>query len=736
MTIRPSKRGHFHLKLPIALSLAISTLATATANAADGNTGPTDTNQAAITVPAIQKVEVKAAAYDARRDDVGTRIIVKQEELTRFGSASLTESLTRLAGITVTNTGAIAMRGLGGGYVQILLNGEPLPAGFALDTLVPELIDHVEILRAATADVGAQGVAGTISIVLKKESRTAQRELKGGFKGGHGLRESNLNAQHTGRDGAWTYALGASASAKLTSTHWGEEYTGIDSEGVVDQRRHNARSGDRHQEVVGLAPRISYKLGDGGTVALQMFLNGERIWRTSGARTQTLLGDETPHSIEHSRYDERNWVVRNDLSLQRPLAGGGKLDLKVGETMSRRGTDFIQEGYDGSAEQNLDTIVTSRIDEKGWNSTGKYTNSLFTNHAVASGWEGRRTTRNENRIEHALAFPGVPAIDTDQEYSATITRLALYAQDEWSPGAGLSVYLGLRWEGLETHSEGNQFGPIRNNSSIFFPVLHALWKIPGSANDQVRAALTRTFNPPEVVKLIPRLHTSFNNTPVYPDRQGNPGLRPEVAIGFDAAYEHYWSNKAMATFGIYAREIDDFIREDVSLVGERWLATNINAGKAHTRGIEFDGKLPLHALLASAPDLDLSANLTRNWSSVDEVPGPYNRLSQQTRLSGTAALDYRSADRALAAGVSFRFKNGGPVRLAYNETEYSSVSRQLDMYVTWKLLPKTQARLTLTNLLHQPSWIDYGYLGPASRLDLLETRPSWMSVGWNLEHQF
>ena len=738
MSTRSKKKCRFPLKrqIPFALSLLISALAKAGSNPGEANEISPEVNQTAAAAPAMQKVEVKGTVYDARREDVGTRIVVKQEELTRFGTSSLTETLTRLPGITVTNTGAIAMRGLGKGYVQILLNGEPLPAGFSLDTLAPELIDHVEVLRTSTADVGVQAVAGTINVVLKKESKAEQRELKGGTQAGRGQRESSLSLQRAGQDGAWAYALAMSGSLKLTRVDWSDDYSNFDGNGVVDQLQHNARFADRHQSVVSLAPRIAYKLDGGGTVALQSFLNGERIWNTLHSQTQTLLGNEPEHSIEHSRYDDHNWMFRNDLMLQRPLDDSAKLDMKIGQTTSRRGTDFKEDGYLSDGRQNWATLVTSRIHEQGWNSTGKYTNSLFGAHAVAFGWDGRRTTRSENRIEHALAFPGVPALDTDQEYSAAIMRLALYAQEEWSPGGGLSVYVGLRWEGLKTRSEGNGFAPIRNRSSIFFPVMQTLWKVPGSANDQVRAALTRTFNPPEVVKLIPRLYTSFNNTPVYPDREGNPALRPEVAAGLDIAYEHYWANKAMASIGLYGREIKDFIREDVSLIGERWLATNVNAGKAHTRGIEFDTKLPLRAVYASAPDLDLSMNLTRNWSSVDGVPGPHNRLSQQTRLSGTAALDYRSPDRTLSAGASFRFKDGGPVRVAYNEAEYSSVVRTLDMFVAWKFMPKTQARLSMLNLLGQPSWITYSYLGATRRLDLRETHPTRAAVRLNIEHQF
>lgn len=685
---------------------------------------------------APQTVVIKGAVTDARREDVSTRIVVRQEELARFGDTVLTETLTRLPGITVTSTGAIAMRGLANGYVQILLNGEKMPNGFSLDTLAPELIERVEILRAGTADLGTQAIAGTINIILKKNVKTDQRELKAGLEGGHGVLAPTLNVQRSARSGALAYTLAGSLTARHAEPDWSEDEYGSDAHGVPNLMRHTARTADSKQVVLGFAPRLSYTLANGETVTLQTFLNGERVRRTDLSAAQTSLGPDPEHSSDWRHFASDNRLLRNDLSWQHRFDSGSKLDLKLGQTATRRDTEFRQIGYTSAGERNLDTVVDSEIREHGWTSTGKYASSLFTDHAIALGWDGGRTTRDETRVENALAFPGVPPINTDQRYSAAINRLALYAQDEWSPGAGLSLYLGVRWEGMETSSAGNEFARIRNRSSIFFPVLQSVWKIPGRQNDQVRVAVTRTYNPPEVVKLIPRRYTSLNNTGVYPDREGNPKLRPEVAMGLDAAFEHYWGEKAMVSVSAYAREIDDFIREDVSLVGNRWLATNINAGKAHTRGIEIETRFPLTSLFPTAPAVDLSANLTRNWSSVDDVLGPNNRLAQQTRLSGVLGADYRLPGGVGSAGASFRFKVGGPVRVAYNETEYSSVRRELDLYAVRKLGPKMQLRVTLLNLLHQPTWIDYGFTVADSSLNLVETRPTYTTLRANLEWQF
>jgi outer membrane receptor for ferrienterochelin and colicins len=138
--------------------------------------------------PPIQKVEVKgaAASYDARRNDTATKIVVTQEEILRNGDTTIGDVLKRLPGVTVGGVqgrgGDIRMRGLGSGYTQILLNGEPSPAGFSLDSLAPDMIERIEIMRAATAEYSTQAIAGAINIVLKRAIVTAQREIKAGLQ--------------------------------------------------------------------------------------------------------------------------------------------------------------------------------------------------------------------------------------------------------------------------------------------------------------------------------------------------------------------------------------------------------------------------------------------------------------------------------------------------------------------------------------------------------------------------
>jgi outer membrane receptor protein involved in Fe transport len=77
--------------------------------------------------------------------------------------------------VTVAGS-SVQLRGLGNGYTRLLLDGERAPAGFTIDSIAPETIERIEILRAANADMSTQASAGSINIVQKRTVSKAQRE--------------------------------------------------------------------------------------------------------------------------------------------------------------------------------------------------------------------------------------------------------------------------------------------------------------------------------------------------------------------------------------------------------------------------------------------------------------------------------------------------------------------------------------------------------------------------------
>jgi outer membrane receptor for ferrienterochelin and colicin len=135
--------------------------------------------------------------------------VVGREELQRYGDSSLSGALKRQPGLSIAASGEIRLRGLGAGYIQILIDGEPAPSGFAIDTLSPDLVERIEIQRSAQADASAQAVAGSINIVMRKSAGPARRSLKLGAERQAGATSPAATLQWTGRGSIASYGLNA-----------------------------------------------------------------------------------------------------------------------------------------------------------------------------------------------------------------------------------------------------------------------------------------------------------------------------------------------------------------------------------------------------------------------------------------------------------------------------------------------------------------------------------------------
>eukprot|EP01133_Synstelium_polycarpum_P019798 gene19798-23711_t len=511
--------------------------------------------------PAMQMVEVKGSGYDPRRDDTASKMVVSSEEILKYGDTNVTDVLKRLPGITVSGAagrsgGEIRMRGLGSGYTQILLNGERAPAGFSLDTLSPDVIERIEILHAASAEYSTQSIAGTINVVLKKAVKTAQREVKLGVQGSKVSFSPTLNVQLSDRDGNFSYSLaGALYRFDYHYDNPGMDLAYLPDGGQSLQRRVNG-TGDGRSQGINLSPRLNWTLAGGDTLTAQFFLSAGRSENRSHSRSETELGMRPDYDTTDSQNDNDFRYGRADLTWAHKLEGGAKLELKFGASGSGSTADGHPVGYIDGVGLALDRTVRVEASERGLSST--------------------------DRWQRELALPGGrPPVNSDEDYNADIKRLALYAQDEWEITPRWSMYAGVRWEGIDTRSDGDSFDAVQQRSSVWSPLLQTLWKLPDTKGDQVRLALTRTYKAPQTGSLIPRRSLSTNNSQSEPDREGNPNLKPELALGIDASYEHYWAEGALLSARASARRIDGYTRQGLLFINDRWVSTPVNDGRAN-----------------------------------------------------------------------------------------------------------------------------------------------------------
>jgi outer membrane receptor protein involved in Fe transport len=460
------------------------------------------------------------------------------------------------------------------------------------------------------------------------------------------------------------------------------------------------------------------------------------------ADEQTLLGDTSEFPRYVSDFNVRFVTLRSDLLWNHKLANGDKLETKLGANSNRRSGGFNFYGLDADGAPAGRHYVESGPAEKGVTLTGTWRHPVGANHALAMGWDASRARRDEDRSETIFDGAGLATSASNADYSANVTRVALFAQDEWQVSKQFSLYAGLRHERLRTASRAlaaNAPDALDVTSAVWSPSLQARYELPGK--DVLRLALARTYKAPLLSKLVPRRYTTDNNNnPTNPDEQGNPQLRPELAWGLDVAYDRYLGGGALASISAYWRRIRDVTQTRLFEDDGVWVQAPFNNGNASVHGVELEAKLPLARLLnwKAAPALDLRANLARNWSRLDAVAGPDNRLEEQVPYTANLGFDYRLTATAWTVGGNLNAQGGGPVRQSAQLRLDTAPKRALDLYALWKVDGKTQLRLSASNLLHRAGreWQQYdGSDGSEGTRRRLTVTPTSAAVRIMLERQ-
>lgn len=680
----------------------------------------------------LPQVVVSASAATTRAQSTTTSIVVSRDDIDRHGDASLADVLKRQPGITVDATpgrgATIRMRGLGGDYVALLLNGMPAPAGFSLESLSPDMIERIEIGRVATAETSAQAVAGTINVILRRAGAAQGangNEIKAGsaFTGGYAAPQ--VLAQHSGRVGALAYTFAATLRRNRTpiaaiSTEQGRDPALL---------RHTAWTDNQVEDVIELAPRLAWQPTARDSITSQSYLRKRRIDNVKREVETTLTGAPTAYPQAWQRYRTDPVNAYADLAWTRKLDAGARLTMKLSGFHTRREADFIYRGLDRNERLLRTNAVDSGPVEREWTFNGSWRRPLGRSHTLAAGWEVGRKDRSEYRRERQTDGDGALLLASDENYRAEVAKSAFFIQDEFDLTPAWSAYLGLRREDLRTTGAGNAAAPVDIDAGAWSPIFQALYKPVRAEGDDgprdgYRIAISRSYKAPNIIQLMPRRYTvDNNNNATNPDQQGNPALRPELSLNLDLAWERNVGKNDMVGVSLFDKRIRDITLTTVTQNGGVWIATPMNRGEARVRGVEFEGKTTRGALAARV-------NLARTWSRIDSLPGPDNRIAGQPAWSGNLGLDHASTARRIELGGTFGYRGASIGRTGAQFINEEGATRQLDLYALWKRDARSRLRLSVSDLLRQ----DYGerraYEGDGAlvRTTTYRGRASWRLV--------
>lgn len=644
-----------------------------------------------------QRVEIQARSEtQLARQEAAAKTVIGNADLLKFGDTNVLDAMRRVPGVQVNNN-KIQLLGMNANYTQVLIDGEP-PRGVNVEDIPMQMIERIEIYRTANAQFSTQAVGGTVNIILKRAATTSQQSIK--LTAGHVQREQgSVEWNNSGKQGNFSHSVAATASMNTIGAniprHTFTEQTIEDSNGLQQYNSFtDKRMNDRD---VRIAPRLQYKTDSNiNLISTTMFAYG------SGEADSTKKYDFTKgmplkvadiHSHDTSERTNLNSTVRATTNLSNDL----KLDISAGFHAHRSSNTQHSLNYKSTGELDFARDYDTSVRVLGAHTSGKISIPSNAEHDLVLGWTGSGTTVHIDRDQTDIDATKPTPVLTPQSARNELYKSALYAQDEWKFQKNSSIYLGLRWESLGINSEGSAQQTSKYSTSVLSPIVQTMWQLDPQNVDRIRLGLARTYQAPNDFYLVsPRIY-SVNNSMQNPNFVGNPHLRPELAWGLDAAFEHNGKDGLNYAIRAKVQQIDDLHRDTIYKEDNVWWKKYVNAGSAQGQSVEMSTQFPLKRFMNNAPDVDVSMTYMHFWSNVKGLPQPFNQLNPYT-YQFTLNLNYRLKDLPLTMGMNAKLQDSHWQQISLTDREYLKSPATLDLFALWKFDKKNQLRLAINNI--------------------------------------
>ncbi len=731
--MRHFTKGTLSLSIASLFSLATtSALAQESSKSSSATVAPQNAKKDAEPAK-TQQVEIKAQTeVELGRKDAAAKTVVSNAELMRYGDTNVAEAMKRVPGVTVVK-GVMQLPGMGAGYTQVLVDGEP-PRGISVNDIPMSTIERVEIYRLGSAEFSSQGVAGTINIVLKKIPRSAQQQLK--FSLTH-TEKTTKSAEWVSSDksGDLSYSLSLRASEfgfGFPQTNTTEEF---DKKNQLIHKNIAYTDGDAFSKQLFVTPILQYKNKDGLSIRSMSTISAVEFEDKSVQDYQFILGRNYPIQSSRKSSKSSGQSGSSSIRINDQIFDGIKLDFNLG--VSGYTSRYIGNETNFSNPQQLAFIRTTNnhMNNGGINSSLRMTIPSNEEHDIVAGWNGS-SARSQDRRFQVDSYANNSGVDESlQTTKSIVDNLALFAQDEWKFRKNSSIYLGLRWEGVRVKSEGNTQTSVENSSSVWSPIAQTLWQLNAENTDRIRFGISRTYKAPPNFYLISPKFVVINNSVENPSLRGNPALKPELAWSLQSSFEH--NDKEELSYSIKAvlRKISDIHRMQLSFSENIWWRQYVNSGEGLSKVLSFETQFPLKRFIADAPKLDFNFYVGRTWSSVSYLPKPDNLLVPG-KLSANLGLDYQTKDQVFNLGGSLRYQDANPILISTLQRNFSHPSVDLDVYGLWKVSTKTKLRLSIDNILKRKQVSASQYLEPQSTTWRYNDTKPYRYLRLNFEHSF
>lgn len=550
------------------------------------------------------------------------------DNLTQAGGSAL-EAMKNLPGVTVGDDGQVQLRG--SSQIMVLIDGKQTAlTGFGgqsgLDNIPASAIDRIEIINNPSAKYDANGNAGIINIIYKKEK-------KEGFNGKVGLAaavgalwEKKANYPTIRPQYQNTPKLNPSLSLNYRKNKVNLFFQG---DNLYTQTLNKNEFADRFYDT-GEVIRQQLKRNRNtnivtGKAGIDWFADANNTITIAGLFSSEKIidrGDEPFFNGSLSERlrlwefleDELKTTVTASASWQHKFRQPGRsLNVGFNYTFHREDEKYfftnILPTFTGSDSFKL------LSDEHVGDLTVDYVQPLR-HGRLETGVKFRRRVIPTNM----QFFPGLNSpLDVNAGGAATYSEVipALYGNyvvetKKLEAEAGLRVeYVDLQYTVNPNHntyrSSGYQYGQP-------FPTLRLTYKL--TDNNRLSLFYTRRVDRPNEVDI--RIFPKYDDAEII--KVGNPGLRPQFTTSYELGYKTSWAGGYLYS-AAYHKELQATITRIGSIVPGSTLIYNIfqNAGDSRNTGLE----VVLSQQFGKWATLNLNMNGYRNTIDAFTVVNQY-----------------------------------------------------------------------------------------------------------------
>lgn len=626
----------------------------------------------------LPSVTVTADTDDVaeRRDAVNQKTVVGRSEIEAMGGLTVGETLAKLPGVEVGSGGAAHARGMVRDSVQILVDGERLSANSRqamsmVSRLPASDLERVEIVRGTSAEYGAVPV--TINLIMRKAVPKATRSYKVSVGVRDDVPNGNINLVRGGGDQGFSWLL------PVTLLYHGSvSDKAVTRQDFVAGARTLLQVDREHVEApmpgVSFSPRLTWRDGaDSFTLTPGLlYMDADR----DTSMTRTTAGVPDGGRDDHEDGDSSQLRLRAEGEKQ---IDAGKLSGRLALTHGSRDIHTEHDSYDAAALHSLSYESLERREDEA-NGALRLDHAQG-DHLLAGSLEWLRHARRDDQT-----------LATATTYRAQERQWTAWLQDDWSPAGNLTFTGGLRGEAVRLTVDGD----ARDYRQLS-PSVAVRWE--ARAGWIVRSSLGAGLKPPRLDELTDTPVTSLSaNTPLEPDKRGNPDLRPERSLNFEAVLERYLpGNAGVLGANVYWRATRDFVEHRVQQEGSRWVDRPYNEGDARHWGVELDAKLKTDAWGPNGGSL--RAHLTLPRSAVDDQRLGLTRPARETpTYQVTVGYDQNLPAWRASAGVQIQRYGRVKTDLPGEEWAQTGPRSVLDVYAVRRLTRDLSLRLNLQNL--------------------------------------